>query len=92
MPVKISIKFRASRAFFSFSVSRLSPDPAFVSSRSTFTSRFSEARPPNILDCRTFPGSESNLAWSRNAEGVTVGLPERPPCEYAYVLKINPAA
>jgi len=28
--------------------------------------------------------------WSRTAEGVTVDLPENPPCDYAYVLKINP--
>ena len=36
-------------------------------------------------------GSEPNLMWSRNAEGVTVNLPDKPPCEYAYVLKINAA-
>ena len=35
-------------------------------------------------------GSESNLTWSRSAGGVTVNLPEKPPCEYAYVFKINP--
>jgi alpha-L-fucosidase len=35
-------------------------------------------------------GSESRLAWSRSTEGVTVNLPEKPPCDYAYVLKINP--
>jgi alpha-L-fucosidase len=35
-------------------------------------------------------GSESNLTWSRSAEGVTVNLPEKPPCDYAYVFKINP--
>ena len=35
-------------------------------------------------------GSESNLVWSRNAEGLTVNLPEKPPCDYAYVFKINP--
>jgi alpha-L-fucosidase len=34
-------------------------------------------------------GSESNLVWSRNADGVTVSLPEKPPCDYAYVFKIN---
>ena len=34
-------------------------------------------------------GSEPNLQWSRNADGVTVKLPQKPPCEYAYVLKIN---
>jgi alpha-L-fucosidase len=36
-------------------------------------------------------GSESNLVWSRNADGVTISLPEKPPCEYAYVFQINPA-
>jgi alpha-L-fucosidase len=35
-------------------------------------------------------GSESNLVWSRSPEGVTVNLPENPPCDYAYVLKVNP--
>jgi alpha-L-fucosidase len=35
-------------------------------------------------------GSESNLVWSRNADGVTIQLPEKPPGEYAYVFKINP--
>jgi alpha-L-fucosidase len=35
-------------------------------------------------------GSESNLVWSRSAEGVTVNLPEKAPCDYAYVFKINP--
>ena len=37
-------------------------------------------------------GSESNLVWSRNADGVTISLPERPPCDYAYVFRINPLA
>lgn len=35
-------------------------------------------------------GSESNLVWSRDADGVTISLPEKPPCDYAYVFKINP--
>ena len=35
-------------------------------------------------------GSESNLVWSRGAEGLTISLPERRPCDYAYALKINP--
>ena len=35
-------------------------------------------------------GSESNLVWTRGAEGVTVNLPEKPPFDYAYVFKINP--
>jgi alpha-L-fucosidase len=34
-------------------------------------------------------GSESNLVWSRSADGVTIHLPEKPPCEFAYVFKIN---
>ena len=34
-------------------------------------------------------GSEPNLEWSRNADGVTVCLPETRPCDYAYVLKIS---
>lgn len=35
-------------------------------------------------------GSESNLVWSRNAEGATIELPEKAPCEYAYVFRIDP--
>lgn len=35
-------------------------------------------------------GSEPNLVYLRTAEGLTVTLPEKPPCDYAYVLKINP--
>jgi alpha-L-fucosidase len=35
-------------------------------------------------------GSESNLVWSRGAEGLTISLPEKRPCDYAYALKINP--
>lgn len=35
-------------------------------------------------------GSESNLVWSRNEDGVTITMPEKPPCDYAYVFKINP--
>jgi alpha-L-fucosidase len=37
-------------------------------------------------------GSESNLVWSRNADGVAITLPEKPPCDYACVFKINPLA
>jgi alpha-L-fucosidase len=35
-------------------------------------------------------GSDSHLTWSRNANSVTINLPEKPPCDYAYVFKINP--
>lgn len=35
-------------------------------------------------------GSDANLKWSRNAAGVTVELPEKPPCDFAYTFKINP--
>jgi alpha-L-fucosidase len=35
-------------------------------------------------------GSESNLVWSRNADGVAINLPDKPPCDYAYAFKINP--
>ena len=34
-------------------------------------------------------GSDLDLTWSRNAEGLTVNLPAIPPCEYAYALKIS---
>jgi alpha-L-fucosidase len=36
-------------------------------------------------------GSESNLVWSRNADGVAISLPEKRPCDYAYAFKINPS-
>ncbi len=36
-------------------------------------------------------GSEPNLQWSRNEDGVTVKLPQKPPCDFAYVFKINPS-
>lgn len=36
-------------------------------------------------------GSESNLVWSRSVDGLTIHLPEKPPCEFAYVFKIHPA-
>ena len=32
---------------------------------------------------------QKNLALSRNAEGVTINLPEKPPYDYAWVFKIN---
>jgi alpha-L-fucosidase len=34
-------------------------------------------------------GSNPDLQWSRNGEGVTIQLPQRPPCDYAYVFKIS---
>ena len=34
-------------------------------------------------------GSEAHLVWTRDTNGVTVTLPEKPPCDYAYTLKIN---
>ena len=35
-------------------------------------------------------GSESNLEWSRDADGVTIQAPEKPPCDFAYAFKIDP--
>jgi alpha-L-fucosidase len=35
-------------------------------------------------------GSDSNLTWLRSPEGVTINLPEKRPCNHAYVFKINP--
>jgi alpha-L-fucosidase len=35
-------------------------------------------------------GSESKIVWSRHTEGLTVNLPQKAPCDYAYVFKINP--
>ncbi len=37
-------------------------------------------------------GSEPNLQWSRNAEGVTIKLPQKRPCNFAYAFKINRSA
>jgi alpha-L-fucosidase len=34
-------------------------------------------------------GGASNLNWSRDADGLTVTLPQEPPCDYAYVFKIG---
>jgi alpha-L-fucosidase len=34
-------------------------------------------------------GSDPDLEWSRNADGLTVSLPQKPPCDFAYVFKIN---
>jgi len=35
-------------------------------------------------------GSEANLSYTRSADGVTITLPEKAPCDYAYTFKINP--
>jgi alpha-L-fucosidase len=35
-------------------------------------------------------GSEPSLVWSRNADGVTISVPEKPPCDFAYAFKVNP--
>jgi alpha-L-fucosidase len=34
-------------------------------------------------------GSNANLKWSRDANGLTVKLPQKQPGDYAYVFKIN---
>lgn len=34
-------------------------------------------------------GSDSDLEWSRNEQGLTIKLPEARPCKYAFVFKIN---
>ena len=40
-----------------------------------------------IFKCMTT--ENLNLVWSRNADGVTINLPDKPPCDYAYVFKIS---
>jgi alpha-L-fucosidase len=35
-------------------------------------------------------GSQSKAVWSRNKEGLAVKLPQKAPCDYAYVFRINP--
>ena len=37
----------------------------------------------------TMLGHNSKLEWSRNANGLTVKLPARKPCDYAYAVKIE---
>ena len=34
--------------------------------------------------------SESNLTWSRGAEGGTINLADKPPCDDVHVLEMNP--
>jgi alpha-L-fucosidase len=34
-------------------------------------------------------GHDGKLTWRRDAAGLTVALPDRKPCEHAYVLKIE---
>jgi alpha-L-fucosidase-like protein len=34
-------------------------------------------------------GSHSKVVWSRNKEGLAVKLPQKVPCDYAYVFRIN---
>ena len=34
-------------------------------------------------------GHEGSLAWSQTDEGLEVTMPSKPPCDYAYALKIN---
>ena len=34
-------------------------------------------------------GNSGSLKWNRNADGLTVTLPKRKPCDYAFVLKIQ---
>jgi alpha-L-fucosidase len=37
----------------------------------------------------TLLGHEGSLQWTQGGDGVSVGLPATPPCEHAYVLKLN---
>ena len=34
-------------------------------------------------------GSDANLPWSRDADGLKVSLPHDPPCDHAYVFKVG---
>ena len=34
-------------------------------------------------------GSDKELKWSRNIMGLTIRLPEKPPCKYAYAFKVG---
>ena len=44
--------------------------------------------PESIGEVR-MPGVEEKLAWTRDAEGLRVTLPDQPPCDHAYVLEIT---
>ena len=35
-------------------------------------------------------GSSARLRWKRDNQGLTIELPERKPCEHAFVIKIAP--
>ena len=37
----------------------------------------------------TLLGHDGRLAWSQNAQGLTVNLPDQTPCDHAFVLKIT---
>jgi alpha-L-fucosidase len=34
-------------------------------------------------------GSKSKLKWSQNENGLTVEMPTKKPCDYAFVLKLT---
>ncbi|MHB8751302.1 MAG: alpha-L-fucosidase C-terminal domain-containing protein, partial [Aggregatilineales bacterium] len=34
-------------------------------------------------------GNPSKLVWRRNAEGLTIQMPDQPPCQHAFVFKIE---
>jgi alpha-L-fucosidase len=38
------------------------------------------------------PGSQQPLHWTRNRDGLTIELPSRKPCDYAFILEISPAS
>ena len=44
--------------------------------------------PESIGEVRML-GVEEKLAWTRDAEGLRVTLPDQPPCDHAYVLEIT---
>ena len=41
-----------------------------------------------VTDVRLL-GYDGKLEWKQTAEGLTVELPEKPPCEYAVTLRIT---
>ncbi|MBN1854341.1 MAG: alpha-L-fucosidase, partial [Pirellulales bacterium] len=34
-------------------------------------------------------GHPGKLAWQRNADGLTIQLPDQPPCQHAFAFKIR---
>lgn len=45
--------------------------------------------PSGKIECVELLGSQEDLQWNPNGNGLKVTMPEKRPCEHAYVLKIS---